>query len=530
MKRKGTREIKHGVHNGQFLSPNTVMEDLELAEVCDNIPTSTQWGKQCILKRLQSPTADPVELKRLQLVMMSLRLDSTVRMELQTSLQTVNEALINDCIENQDERVTESVEQILWKDSSMGSFLNQSSLYLNAIVVWKTLLLPCIAVLMPIVSLVVPYIFLRYKQPSIDMSAYLERMKTVILKQITVPVVLRSRSEHDVLGFLLERLFIGITLATFIASLWNQITPAIHLRHIWNELTESGKACMDMLKWLQRIKELCVKPTYKRLVEKITTALDPVEHLLHANPVAVYAYFRSHRDQLTGLKELVGFLDATFTLAGTPGICFPRYGKHPKIVGLRHPLLQDCVKNSVDTKTPHILLTGPNRGGKSTFLKAYGLAIVTSLSWGFAWADKCTVPLYKKLHISLTPAPVLGKSSTFEAEIDVARTICECTESPQFVMMDEIFHSTNAADGSEATRIFLERLYSKQNVTSIISTHYHDVVTKFTKNVTHLMMETANVDDTIVHKYHILHGINRHSTVMEILKERGLLKEDAFRC
>jgi DNA mismatch repair ATPase MutS len=373
---------------------------------------------------------------------------------------------------------------------------------------------------MPIVALVVPYIFLRIKQSNVDMSAYLERMRGVIMQQITIPVALRSQNNNDILGFLLERLFLGITVATFIASIWNQITPAIHLRSIWFELEERGASCLSLIRWLCTVRDTCKTPAYKEIVKRVHSVLEPVEHLISGGGVAAYAFFRDHRDVLARIRALVGELDAILSIASLKRICFPKYGAEGKttIVNLRHPLLKNCISNTIADTSKHIILTGPNRGGKSTFLKAYGLATLTAQTWGFCWAKSATVPLYNSIFISLTPAPVLGKTSTFEAEIDAASAICACTDTPQFVMMDEIFHSTNAYDGTAATKIFLDRLYSKQDVTSIISTHYHDVAVEIA-GVTQLMMNTGS---DLKHSYKVVPGVNKHSSVMEILQERGL--------
>lgn len=494
------------------------VRDLELSEVSQSIGSTTLWGTETFLNTLKLPTNDYKTLKQRQLPIMALRLDATFRNELTSSLKKINTQHIDDIIKEEDSRVTESVEQILWKPASIAHVLNNSSVWLNCLIFWKTILMPCIAVLMPIVALVVPYIFLRIKQSNVDMSAYLERMRGVIMQQITIPVALRSQNNNDILGFLLERLFLGITVATFIASIWNQITPAIHLRSIWFELEERGTSCLSLIRWLCTVRDTCKTPAYKEVVKRVHIALEPVEHLLSGGGVAAYAYFRNHRDVLSRIRNLVGELDVILSIASLRRICFSKYGNKTAIVNLRHPLLLNCIPNTIANTTNHIILTGPNRGGKSTFLKAYALATLTAQTWGFCWAKSASVPLYSSIFISLTPAPVLGKTSTFEAEIDAASAICACSDTPQFVMMDEIFHSTNAYDGTAATKIFLDRLYSKQDVTSIISTHYHEVAVGAT-GVTQLMMNTGS---DLKHSYKVVSGVNKHSSVMEILQERGL--------
>ena len=93
-----------------------------------------------------------------------------------------------------------------------------------------------------------------------------------------------------------------------------------------------------------------------------------------------------------------------------------------------------------------------------------------------------------------------------------------------FVMMDEIFHSTNAGDGLEASRVFMRQLYEKAGVVSIISTHYKDLAESFSSLSTAIQMDaTVGEEGRLLYTYKVCPGVSDKSSVMEILKERGLL-------
>jgi DNA mismatch repair ATPase MutS len=92
--------------------------------------------------------------------------------------------------------------------------------------------------------------------------------------------------------------------------------------------------------------------------------------------------------------------------------------------------------------------------------------------------------------------------------------------------MDEIFHSTNAHDGAEASLIFLKQLYAKggSSIGSIISTHYRELPDKLQdKAKTYCMEAYDHGTDGIKYTYRCVPGISTISSVREILKERGLL-------
>jgi DNA mismatch repair ATPase MutS len=134
--------------------------------------------------------------------------------------------------------------------------------------------------------------------------------------------------------------------------------------------------------------------------------------------------------------------------------------------------------------------------------------------------------------------------SLFEAEIEFAKNVkaLAAEESgPMFLMMDEIFHGTNAHDGVEASQVFLDDLYALQGthpIYSIVSTHYMSLPTRYgsaTKEeegslgLTQNLCMEASVDpvdpDRLVYTYRLRPGKNSYSSVREILRERGLLRE-----
>jgi DNA mismatch repair ATPase MutS len=188
-------------------------------------------------------------------------------------------------------------------------------------------------------------------------------------------------------------------------------------------------------------------------------------------------------------------------------------------------------------KKSHVLLTGPNRGGKSTLIKSIGTAVLMAQTVGVVFARSATLPIFQNIITALAPQDVIGKMSLFEAEIEFAKEVIALlatTKGPTFLMMDEIFHGTNAHDGVEASQVFLDRLYATQkSVFSIVSTHYMDLPARYgslskdsTEAKTQNLCMDASVDpkdpDRLVYTYRVTEGVNKYSSVKEILQERGL--------
>jgi DNA mismatch repair ATPase MutS len=139
-----------------------------------------------------------------------------------------------------------------------------------------------------------------------------------------------------------------------------------------------------------------------------------------------------------------------------------------------------------------------------------------------------------RIETALAPADTLGRLSLFEAEIEFAKHLLaiasaahkEKQEAPAFVIMDEIFHSTNAHDGAEASLIFLQQLYKQggANVGSLVSTHYRELPDKLGESADTRCMEAFDKGESgIIYTYRCIPGVSTVSSVREILKERGLI-------
>ena len=515
-----------------------VTSDLDLDNVNSVVPLQTSWGKNYFSIGLTDVTSDSKEIKRRQLPIMALRLESTVNKSVIKILESIRDktSFVDDALENEDSRITESVSQILWKPTHFGSFLNKNPTVMNGLIFWRTIMIPAFTVLAPLIAVVIPFFLLRFLNPEIQFTTeeYMTRVRHVLLQQITVPVFLRARSADDRLGFIFESLFICLTLAMFISGIWSQINNAIHTRAIWFDLEERGNRIQEIYsaakKALKELKTLSPKAqrAAARLIDSGEAALLGCKELDDLDGVSTFGAVWNNSQPIHILKVWLSQIDCYSAIASLESICFPILLKEKVgvyLTDVHHPFIKPCISNNLFIEN-HAILTGPNRGGKSTYCKSIGLAIVTAQTWGFAWARSMSFSPFKTIVTALEPAGLLGSLSTFEAEIEFAKEVLAVEGLPAFVMMDEIFHSTNAGDGLEASRVFMRQLYLKRDVVSIISTHYKDLAESFGSQATAIQMEASLGDDgKLAYTYKVIPGVSDKSSVMEILKERGLLPD-----
>lgn len=509
---------------------NQVSSDLELSTI--SISTITKWGQDTFQNKLVECNTDPMLIRRSQLPLLVLTSEPSVRAYIRSQITSINPNIesIDECFDTNDARIQELLTQILWKPTSYTAFLNKSPLVLNSLITWKTLILPGFSILMPMLLMIVPYFIQKCIDPTLEVHHYLEHFKEVILKQISIPSVLKSRGSEDRVGFFLESLFIGLTLAMFISSLWNQISTSLHLRAIWHDIDDRGAKIRQLRETVetivQKLLTLSIKKQrgVKHILEMGERLLDNTKEMIGLDNVSTFGLIWNNPKELLGLKEWIGLIDVLVSISELPNICYPKLQEKTgfDICDVYHPSLTSCVRNSIRSDG-HAIITGPNRGGKSTFCKTIGLAIITAQSWGFAFARKMTFSPFHTISTVLEPCGKLGVASTFESEIEFAKAVLATTTRPMFVMMDEIFHSTNALDGVAASRVFLKQMYKLPDTISIVSTHYVQLASEFNHDVMALQLLTNDKSDsTLEYTYKVAPGISHKSSVMEILKERGL--------
>ena len=500
-----------------------VASDLELSSL--SISTVTLQGSKLFSTQLLSPSVNIKELNQKQLPLLSLRRVDLAPLQKSLREFATTESVLQDitCDHSIDPLLEETTEQIVWnKTSNFGRILNQSPLLLESLVFWKTICLPLFTILIPICAVLIPYFLVQQTT-----QEYMETLRTMVRGAITVPSMLQAKGTNDKVGFVIESVYICITIGIFVSSIWNQITSALHLRSIASSLREKGTIIRSGITHAESIFTILsnypakIKKGIQQLLMEGKKVLEPFHNTVDTG-IGLFARLYNDASAVLPLLQWVGKVDVYTSIASLTSICFPRWTTDTtEFTNIYHPMLKNPTLNTVSLQ-PHAILTGPNRGGKSTICKAIGLSIVCAQSWGFAFASKANLTPFARIETALSPADTVGRLSLFETEIEFAKTVVEASERPLFVMMDEIFHSTNAHDGVEASRVFLNRLYKLPNTVSLISTHYRVLAEEYT-TVQSLQVEAISTETGLKYTYQVIPGISTKSSVMEILQERGLL-------
>lgn len=524
------------------------LRDFDVAGMASAIPTRLEVGRAALLERLRKPLTDSAaiqaRIEEIRVIRRLLKPHATEVASLREKMAAVEPDCQSVATAAADTRHADYYNQLLWPADSFFSWLNENSWWNEASLFFRTVFLPGTSVIMPVMLLAAPLV-IAFLTPAgkeavepLTVARYLSILQKSL--QHAVPASLGKSRFGAKGGFpaLAEQFVqIGAAIAMFVASSWNQISGALSLRRVATDMRARANSVLEMVAAVRSLAELmgvsCLSITNYKW-DSLTG-------------MTAFGAAWNRPEQVRLLLEDAGYLDMLAAIALCPRTTFPTLdlsGMSLELKDLYHPGLDAGVRvyNSIrmdanvttsdisdNSSTNHVLLTGPNRGGKSTFLKAVGGAVLMVQTVGIVFARRARLPIFAVLVAALSPVDRLGELSLFEAEIEFAKQVratIQATPGPVFLLMDEIFHGTNAHDGVEASQVFLDELYGAQNVFSIVSTHYMELPRRYGGLAQLLCMEASpdpTDSDRLLYTYRLTPGVNKYSSVREILRERGLL-------
>lgn len=161
-------------------------------------------------------------------------------------------------------------------------------------------------------------------------------------------------------------------------------------------------------------------------------------------------------------------------------------GRGMKLVAGRHPLVERHLDNAgpfvandthMDMKSRRfMLLTGPNMGGKSTYMRQVAWIVWLAHTGCFVPAEEARIPLTKRIFTRVGAGDELASGrSTFMVEMMETATILNQLEARSLVIIDEIGRGTSTWDGLAIAWAVAERLITSEDVLTLFATHYHEL-------------------------------------------------------
>lgn len=269
---------------------------------------------------------------------------------------------------------------------------------------------------------------------------------------------------NRVFGYYIE---ISKTAAALVQDEWGYVrkqTLVNNERFISQELKEKEDAILHAEENAIRIE----KQLFQNILDEIKKRLPKLQKL---------ALVLSELDCYGALAEVsskYGYVRPTFT----DDEFYIKAGKHPILdVMMKDP---HYVANDIHMNKDEsiLLITGPNMGGKSTYMRQTALIVIMAQMGCFVPAKECHMPLFDKIFTRIGASDdILSGQSTFMVEMNEANRALQSATSRSLILFDEIGRGTSTYDGMALAQAMIEYIATCVHAKTLFSTHYHELTT-----------------------------------------------------
>ena len=176
------------------------------------------------------------------------------------------------------------------------------------------------------------------------------------------------------------------------------------------------------------------------------------------------------------------------TRAAEGGWSLPHLTEQPciELEAARHPVVEEALRLEgerfvandceLGPKDRLWLITGPNMGGKSTFLRQVAIAALLAQAGSYVPASRARIGIVDRLFSRVGAADNLARGrSTFMVEMVETAAILAQATSNSLVILDEIGRGTSTYDGLAIAWAVVEALHDQVRARTLFATHYHEL-------------------------------------------------------
>ena len=494
----------------------SIWDDIDLTTFVNGL---SKWDntKEFIKYTIQHPVIDPALLEARQSNLLTYASAATTLPNLmdEKSVATWNWLLtLEDGKKNY-------IMETLYPNSWPFKWLYLDPLPLNLYHIYRCYLAPVAQSIYPLSMVLGPYIYLRTKLKwKMSLKAYL----SMIYKGLKW---MYSFTKTQIKQLVMLLIYIGIYLYSFVIV----IDFSNQLRRYRNIILDRLKTVETSIRRFQEI--LTTMPSdfwkaYEPNIER-TELMKPLKQ----TAVSFYNYWKTPetRADIHRIYKAMVIYDGIRSMSQLlkQDWCLPTYSqgtnKPTYLGGMKHPILANPIENPIQLKK-HLVITGPNAAGKTTYVKSLLWNILMGQSFGLTRANYSHIQVYDAIFHHDRIKDVIGSKSLFEAEMMKAQEVIEKTKTykQSIYFMDEPLHSTPPLDGSSMLKALMLHLAKRGNIHMVLTTHYftlQELAKEYPQYFKNVCMEAIPTDKGFQFPYLIKNGYSTQSIGIELLQENA---------
>jgi DNA mismatch repair protein MutS len=225
-------------------------------------------------------------------------------------------------------------------------------------------------------------------------------------------------------------------------------------------------------------------------------------------------------------------------LAADRGYTRPEFteGGELLIVAGRHPVIEELLRQRGERFVPNdlcfepgrqqlLLITGPNMGGKSTYLRQSALIVLMAQMGCFVPARQAKLPLIDRIFTRIGAADNLARGrSTFLVEMSEVASILNHATPSSLILLDEVGRGTATFDGLSIAWAVVEHLQKHTRARTLFATHYHELteLADLLPGVANVHVSVKETPNEIIFLRHVEPGSANKSYGIEVARLAGL--------
>lgn len=259
------------------------------------------------------------------------------------------------------------------------------------------------------------------------------------------------------------------------------------------------------------------KQLYQKLIEKIQTQLTPLQNIAKA---------------LCMLDVLANFAERSVTLDLNQPTLTQTSGIH--IEQGRHLVIEQAQETAfvandlrLDETRRMLIVTGPNMGGKSTYMRQTALIVILAHMGCFVPAAKAIIGPIDRIFTRIGASDDLASNrSTFMVEMTETANILNNATSDSLILMDEIGRGTSTFDGMSLAYACAEHLALDVKGYTLFATHFFELTNlpEHIPGIYNIHLDAVEHDDTIVFMHNVQEGPANQSYGLQVAQLAGVPK------
>jgi DNA mismatch repair protein MutS len=272
--------------------------------------------------------------------------------------------------------------------------------------------------------------------------------------------------------------------------------------------------------------ELAIESAETRIVAKEQEWKDKVQAVVveNAETLAAIAAWIADLDALCALAEAAVRYQwhAPEFVDSSAGIDIQKL-RHPVLEGI----LSEYISSNLDLPNRHhaLIITGPNMGGKSTFMRAIAQNVILAQVGSWVACESFRIPVFDAVWTRIGADDDLARGqSTFMVEMEDVAAILSQATALSLVLLDELGRGTSTYDGLAIAEAVVERLSQPDGPLTLFATHYHEL-TAMAETSTRILNYTVEVidgSDGPIFTHRIIPGKASQSYGIEVARRAGL--------